>query len=54
MRYLRQMPGWLAGVVFAMLAILLIQLADITSYPTLSGVIMMGLIVAAIALMSKP
>lgn len=50
---LRNMPSWLAGLLFALLGLLLVHFAEITPYASMSGLLMIGGIIAGFFLLTK-
>lgn len=50
---LKEMPGWLAALLFALLAIFLVHFAEITPYASMSGLLMIGGIIAGFFLLTK-
>ena len=47
------MPDWLAGLLFALLGLIVVKYAEITTYPALSGILMIVGIILGFALLTK-
>ena len=53
MKPLQQMPQWLAGLVFAVVGMLVVRYAEISTSPTLTGLLMLIGIILGFALLTK-